>query len=268
MAASTARRGRVSIEHGDAAPLRLVAYLRVSTSDQVNNGVSLDAQRERLAHHAKAHGYELAAIEADEGVSGKVPPTKRPGLRRALDMIKSGDADGIVCVALSRLSRSVRDILKLADDARRYDWHLLSISEHIDTSTAAGRMVLTVLAALSQMERELVGERTVHALDQIAREGRARSRFIPFGYRVDGAEDATELRAGDTRKLIEHEGEQRILGRIIQLHKHGEGMGARLIARHLNERGMVNPRTGRPWHRSTVSALLRTIRRRKAAMSV
>jgi site-specific DNA recombinase len=65
-------------------------------------------------------------------------------------------------------------------------WRLVSVNEHLDTESAAGRLVLTVLAALSEMEREQIGERVTDAMAYIAREGRGRSRFIPFGYRTAG----------------------------------------------------------------------------------
>ena len=244
--------------------LRLVGYARVSTEDQATTGVSLAAQEVRLKAHAKAHGYRLLRIETDEGVSGKVPPSRRPGLRRALDAVKDKKADGIAFLKLDRLSRSVRDILSLADDAQRRGSHIVSVHEHIDTSSAAGRFTLGVLALLAQMEREQVGERTVMGMAQVAREGRARSRFLPFGYRIKGADKRTVVKAGDRRQLVEHPAEMRLLRRMQKLR--AEGLGARRIARELNAKG-TNPRTGRPWNPSTVAALLRTAKKRAAALA-
>jgi len=243
-------------------PKRLVGYVRVSTDEQATNGVSMDAQRSRLRAHAKAHGYSLVAIESDNGTSGKVPPRKRDGLQRALAMIDGGDADGLVFLKLDRLSRSVRDILQMADEAKRAEWDLLSVSENIDTATATGKMILTVLAALAEMEREQLGERTRMGMDQVAREGRARSRFLPFGYRVSGAAKATTVRAGDTRRLTEHPEEMVILKRMLRLRASGDG--AYRIAGALNAKGIVNPRTKKPWATSTVAAILRTAQRRAA----
>src|SRR6185436_9566170 len=157
----TPRRTR---EDAPGRVLRLVGYIRVSTDDQALHGVSLDAQEGRLqAHakaHAKAHGYKLVAVERDEGVSGKVAPARRDGLTKAMAAIQLGYADGLVFLKLDRLSRSVRDILRLADDARRGGWHLVSVSELIDTSTATGKFTLGVLALLAEMERDQIGERT------------------------------------------------------------------------------------------------------------
>ncbi len=240
--------------------LRVIGYERVSTDEQVLQGVSLDAQRVRLKAHAKAHGYELVGIERDNGVSGKVPPSKREGLRRALDLIRAGNADGIVFLKLYRLSRSVRDILKLADDARRGGWHLMSVSEHIDTSTASGKFTLGVLALLAEMERDQVGERTRIGMAQLALEGRVRSRFLPFGFRVEGASRATSVKAGEKRKLVADRRETQILRRMLRLRKSGKG--AHLIAKYLNEDRVGNPRTGKPWTTGTVAAIMRTADRR------
>ena len=138
--------------------------------------MSLAAQHERLTAYCTAHGLELVGVEQDAGVSGKVAPAQRPGLARALEAVRRGDAHGVVVLRLDRLSRSTRDVLDLVDETRQGSWRLVSVSEHLDTGSAAGRLVVTVLAALSEMEREQVAERTRFALDAIAREGRGRSR--------------------------------------------------------------------------------------------
>lgn len=264
---SGSRNVRERQQHEASKPvLRLVGYVRVSTDDQALNGLSLDAQRVRIEAHALAHGCELVSTESDQGVSGKVPPRERDGLRRALLLVESGKADGIVFLKLDRLSRSVADILRLADTARRRGWHLVSVQESIDSSTASGKMILTVLAALAEMEREQISERTRVGMEQLAREGRGRSSILPLGFRVHGAPNSTTLRAGDQRKLVEHRGEQAILRRMLALQ--ASGLGARRIAKALNHSGIANPRTGHPWHPSTVATLLRTARRRERATAV
>ena len=239
---------------------RLVGYVRVSTDEQATHGVSMEAQRERLRAHAKAHGYELVAIEADNGMSGKVPPMKRAGLTRAMALVTEGAADGVVFLKLDRLSRSVRDILRMAEDARRRGWDLVSVSENIDTSTAAGKMILTVLAALAEMEAAQVGERTRMGMQQVAREGRARSRFLPFGYRVAGALKVTTSKANDRGLLVEHAEEMKALTRITEMR--AQGLGAHRIAGAFNAAGEVNPRSRKPWTTSSVAAILRTADRR------
>ncbi len=243
--------------------LRLVGYARVSTEEQAREGISMHAQRERLEAYCTAHNYDLIAFETDNGVSGKIPPAKRPGLARALALVSKGEADGLLALKLDRLSRRTRDVLDLVDDSRRGGWRLISVSEQLDTGSAAGRLVVTVLAALAEMEREQAAERTRFALDAIARQGRARSRFVPFGYRT--AAGGTEQTKGDRKAMVPYPAEQRVLRRLRKLRK--KGMGARTIARALEAEGLKNPRSGSPWTPSNVGSILRTLERRDEALA-
>src|SRR5262245_57246388 len=113
--------------------VRLVLYARVSTEDQADHGVSLAAQRERLAAVVAAHGYEAIRVEVDAGISGKTPPLRRPALARALAAVRAGEADGIAVLKLDRLSRSTTDTINLVESAERDGWRLLSVSESLDT---------------------------------------------------------------------------------------------------------------------------------------
>ena len=246
-----------------SSTLRLIGYVRVSTEEQARDGVSLDAQRERLSAYAVAHGAELVGIEADEGVSGGVEPSKRPGLSRVLERLEAGEADGLVVLKLDRLSRSTRDVLELVDETRRRGWRLVSVNEHLDTDSAAGRLVLTVLAALAEMELEQIAERVTEAVAHIAREGRGRSRRIPFGYHT--ADGERELRKGDRRQLVKHDQEQKQLAAMFRRRKQGEG--ARRIAHFLNRRHGGNPRTGEDWKPANVASILRNYERRAEALS-
>lgn len=240
-------------------PARLVGYIRVSTEEQARDGLSLDTQRERLTAYAAAHRAVLVSVEADNGLSGSIAPERRPGLARALARVRRGEADGIAVVKLDRLSRSTRHILDLLDAAQKAEWRLVSVEESLDTRTAVGEFTTTILAGLAQMERKLIGERTREAMRQIAREGRARSGRLPFGYRTRANPEATQAVAGDRSPLVENTEEQRLLGRMLNLR--GRGLGARRIARAMNAESR-NPRTGREWTPSTVQKLLATADRR------
>ena len=239
------------------ATVRLIGYVRVSTEEQASEGVSLAAQRDRLAAYATAHGFDLVAVVEDAGVSGRVAPDKRPEMARALARIRRGEADGLVAIKLDRISRSTRDVLALADDAQRLGWRLVTVSEALDTGSATGRFTLTILAALAELERAQISERTQAALAQVAREGRQRSRHAPFGYR-------TEAQAGSKARLVEDPAEQGILRTILDLD--ADGLGARRIANTLNQSGTTNPRTLGPWTHGTVAAILRTVDRRAKAL--
>jgi site-specific DNA recombinase len=214
-------------------PLKLVAYVRVSTDDQVSNGVSIDAQQDRMRAYASAYGHEIAATEIDAGVSGGVAPDKREGLSRALARIKSKEVDGILVYKIDRLSRSARDIVDMAADADRRHWHLVSVCERIDTSSATGEFALGVLALLAQLERKQIGERTKMGLAQVAREGRARSYRLPFGWRLGDRNIRNTTTAGGGGKLVAYEPEQKIIRSMLALK--ANGFGAWRIARTLNE---------------------------------
>ena len=140
-------------------PTRTLAYLRVSTEKQADRGVSLDAQRAKATAYAQLYELELLEVIVDAGESAK--SLDRPGLQRALGMLKRGEADALLVVKLDRLTRSVRDLGHLVE---KYfapgKAALLSVGEQIDTRSAAGRLVLNVLASVSQWEREAIGERT------------------------------------------------------------------------------------------------------------
>jgi hypothetical protein len=121
--------------------LRTIAYLRVSTEKQADRGVSLDAQRAKVNAYVELYDLELAEVIVDAGESAK--HLDRPGLRRALGMLKRVEADALLVVKLDRLTRSVRALGHLVE---KYfapgKAALLSVGEQIDTRSAAGRLVL------------------------------------------------------------------------------------------------------------------------------
>src|SRR5438132_10485934 len=138
-------------------PTRTIAYLRVSTERQADRGVSLDAERAKAKAYAELYDLELAEVIIDAGESAK--SLKRPGLQRALGMLERREAEALLIVKLDRLTRSVVDLGSLVE---RYfapgKAALLSVGEQIDTRSAAGRLVLNVLASVSQWEREAIGD--------------------------------------------------------------------------------------------------------------
>ena len=216
-------------------------YVRVSTDEQVSEGISLRTQRARIRAYAKAHGWELRRIFADEGVSGR--SMDRPGLQRLLERVRGKQGEAVIVYRLSRLSRSTRDLLTLSEDTfAEGNTHLVSITEHIDTETVLGKFFLTIMGALAQMERELIAERTRATL-QFKREQGELLGSVPFGYRES-------LRVPD--KLVQDRSEMAVVRRIARMRK--EGVSFAKIAAALNEDGVPTKR-GRKWYASTVSAI-------------
>ena len=163
-----------------------IGYVRVSTQEQVTEGVSLDAQRDKLKAYCKCSGIKLIDIKADEGISGGT--LERPGLQAALAMLRRGTANTLIVVKLDRLSRSLRDVCTLVEDYfgnERY--HLLSLCGMANTHSAAGRMVLMNLANYAQFEREMISERTRDALRHMKAQG-VRLGPAPYGFALSDEE--------------------------------------------------------------------------------
>jgi DNA invertase Pin-like site-specific DNA recombinase len=233
----------------------LIGYVRVSTEEQAREGLSLEAQRERLTAYCRAMGHELVGVETDAGVSGKVAPDRRPGMALALAAVERKEASGIVAVKLDRLSRSTRHVLDLVERAERKGWQLHSVGEQLDTGSACGRLIVTILGALAQMEREQVGERTRDGMAQLLREGRTRSSTVPFGWRRV---------VGDARRLEAEPKEQVILAEMLELR--AGGLGVKAIEKRLAEMGVVNPRTSAPLRWKQIDRILCTAERRSAVL--
>jgi site-specific DNA recombinase len=136
---------------------RIIGYVRVSTDKQVNEGHSLEGQRTKLEAYAVVMGLDLVGIETDAGQSAK--SLDRDGLRRALEALDAGRAEGLLVTKLDRLTRSVKDLGDLVERYFSGRFSLLSVGDSIDTRTPGGRLVLNVLASVAQWERETIRER-------------------------------------------------------------------------------------------------------------
>ncbi len=201
---------------------RTVAYLRVSTDKQADKGVSLDAQRAKVDAYAALYDLELVDVVVDAGASAKT--LDREGLARALGMLRTGKADALLVVKLDRLTRSVRDLGELVDTYfASGKAALLSVSEQIDTRSAAGRLVLNVLASVGQWEREAIGERTAAAMAHKAAQGDYCGGAAPYGYAVEDG------------RLVPVEAEQMVIAAALEAR--AAGLSLRTVARVLAERG-------------------------------
>lgn len=221
---------------------RAVAYLRVSTEKQADKGVSLDAQRAKVEAYAQLYELELVEVVVDAGVSAK--SLVRTGLEKALGMLKSGRADALLVVKLDRLTRSVADLGELVETYfQSGKYALLSVSEQIDTRSAAGRLVLNVLASVSQWEREAIGERTSAAMQHKISQGEYTGGDAPFGYRL----------GDDGVHLAEHPKEISVVNEAKRLR--AAGLSLRAVARTLEANG-ARSRTGRPFFAAQIARMV------------
>ena len=218
--------------------MKAIGYIRVSTEEQATHGISLDAQRAKLEAYALTKDLTLVGIVEDAGKSAK--DLRRPGVQKILTMARRKEVDAVIIVKLDRMFRSTVDALTTAQDFDRRGVALHSISESLDTQSAMGKFFFTLTAALAEMERGLVGERTRAAL---ARKKDKREVYgkVPYGFEaVDGM-------------LIQNQEEQNILRRIRRLR--ADGMSYQKVADALNGMG-VSAKQGGQWDRVRVFKIM------------
>jgi DNA invertase Pin-like site-specific DNA recombinase len=221
--------------------MKAIGYVRVSTEKQADFGVSLEAQSEKVRAMAVVQGAELTEVIIDAGESAK--SLNRPGMTRLLTLVDAGAVDAVIIAKLDRLTRSVKDLAELLERFNRRGVSLVSVAESLDTGTAAGRLVLNIMTAVSQWEREAIGERTRDAMHHKRANGE-RVGTVPFGYRM----------AADGLHLETDSAEQGILSHIRELK--GTGYTTRMIADELNRQGYTT-RRGTAWRFQYVAAALR-----------
>jgi len=218
-----------------------VLYTRVSTAGQAAEGVSLEAQSARIIAHCLVNNLEVIGSFCDAGISGK-STKNRPEFNKALELACSKKAV-LVFYSLSRVSRSTRDLLDISEKVKKAGAGLVSIQDQIDTSTAMGTFLFTLLAALCALERELIGERTKGALAHLKATGRKTGGHVPYGYNWDG-----------DGALMKSDSEQAVIAVMMDLHGRSETPSA--IARHLNTAGITS-KLGGKWSGKVVNGILK-----------
>jgi DNA invertase Pin-like site-specific DNA recombinase len=214
-----------------------IGYCRVSK--EKTEGISLQAQAAKVRAMAVVHGAELVEMVQDGGESAK--SLNRPGLQRVLAMVQDREVQAVIVAKLDRLTRSVRDLCELLELFERRGVALISVAESLDTSSAAGRLVINIMAAVSQWEREAIGERTRDALRHKRSQGE-RVGNIAFGFRL----------AADGKHVEKDPGEQTVLTEISRLRASGVSM--RRIAATLNGRAL-RTRRGTAWRLEHVARI-------------
>src|SRR5437867_3651414 len=139
--------------------MRVIGYIRVSSEAQGESGNGLEAQRQAIEQEAARRGWELVDVEQDV-MSGKALDG-REGLERAIARCERGEVEAVVIARLDRLIRSVSDFAALLERSRRRGWQMVALDmTGVDTTTATGEFLAVVIAAVAQLERRVIGERT------------------------------------------------------------------------------------------------------------
>ena len=158
-------------------------YIRVSTEDQAREGFSLGEQQERLEDLCKFKRFKVHKIYQDAGISAK-DMEHRPGFQEMLNDMKNGIINCIVAYKLDRVTRSVKDLEALITELEENDCYLVCDRDEVDTSTANGRFFIRMLTVLSQLEIEIVSERTKFGLGGAIKAGHLPGT-CPLGYYRD-----------------------------------------------------------------------------------
>ena len=160
---------------------KCVLYPRVSTEMQVD-GYSLEGQKNGLKRFADREEMEIVGIYEDAGKSGK-SIEGRPAFKKMLSDIKNGlEIDYILVYKLSRFGRNAADILNSLEFVQSYGINLICIEEGIDSSQTSGKLLISVLSAVAEIERENIIEQTMNGRREKARQGGWNGGFAPYGY--------------------------------------------------------------------------------------
>lgn len=220
--------------------MKLVGYVRVSTEDQARNGVSLADQEAKIRAYCELYGHELREVITDAGMSAK--NLRRPGAQTVLEMVRQNQTEGVVVAKLDRLTRSVRDLADIVELCGKRSVALVSVAEQIDTSTAAGRMVVNMLGVISQWERETIGERTSAAIQYKRANGQSYSgRYAPYGYQKQNGQ------------LVPVECEQDVIAVVVGL---SGTYSVRAIGRELETRGLCRRNGAASWPHKIVGKII------------
>ena len=213
-------------------------YIRVSTEDQAREGFSLGEQKEKLLQLCKFKEYEVYKIYEDAGISAK-DMAHRPAFQEMLSDMKKGKINYIVAYKLDRVTRSVRDLEELIAVLEKYNTYLVCDRDDVNTSTANGRFFVRMLTVLSQLEIEIVSERTKFGLNGAIKSGHLPGT-IPLGYKKDG-----------NKKTVIDETTKDIVIRIYNMYL--EGKSYQQIANIFNQEKVLEPKK---WRDSTIQKIL------------
>jgi site-specific DNA recombinase len=222
--------------------MKAIGYVRVSTEEQSQQGVSLSNQEQKIRAYCVAKDWEMIAVIRDESCSGK--DLNRPGVQEIIKGCRKRTFDVVVTMKLDRLTRSVKDLGYLVEDVfNKHGIAFSSLQDNFDTSTANGRMVMNILATLAQWERDIISERTRDAM-QFMKSSLKLIGAVPFGFNLAGKE------------LIPNPDEMKTVAKLIVMK--GQGTSYQKIAGLLNE-DSIPAKNGGKWHPKTVMGVMRHI---------
>jgi site-specific DNA recombinase len=211
--------------------VKIAGYVRVSTQEQVSEGMSLEAQENKIRSWAEANDHEVIEIFVEEAVSGSKLLSERLQGKRIAKLLEARRpaVDAIVVVRMDRLGRDAAEQLSLIKKARTGRVGLVAISQHLDLASPHGRAMAQISAVFGELERALIAERTAETLKSMREAGRVYNH-APFGWRAEG------------EYLVRDDAEQATLSRLVEL-RH-QKLSFHKVAATLNEEGHATKRGG------------------------
>ena len=211
-------------------------YIRVSTEDQAREGFSLGEQEEKLKQLCAYKEYEVFKVYCDAGISAK-DMEHRPKFQEMLNDMKKGKINYIVAYKLDRVTRSVKDLEELITLLEENHCYLVCDRDDVNTSTANGRFFVRMLTVLSQLEIEIVSERTKFGLNGAIKSGHLPG-IVPFGYKKEN------------KKTVIDESTKPIVERVFNLYL--EGNSYQTIANIFNKEKVLN----KTWYDSNFEKMI------------
>jgi DNA invertase Pin-like site-specific DNA recombinase len=220
-----------------------VLYTRVSTTEQVEGGVSLKDQEEKLLAYCKLQGLDPVHIIREEGISAGKPLATRPGGYELLEMVKRREVGHVIALKLDRLFRDAADALNVtkAWDNAGVALHLVDMGgQSMNTASAMGRFFLSTMASFAELERNLIAERTTAAMKYKKKHKEVYSP-VPFGYDREGDNLQPNKEEQAAVKLIKK--------------RRAAGITLQAIAGELTKKGIKTKRGGK-WYAGTIKYIL------------
>jgi site-specific DNA recombinase len=214
--------------------LRCGIYLRISTLDQ-KEGHGIELQKTRCNAMAILKDWEVVKFYMDEGVSGTTQEAQRPAFSEMLKDIEDGLIQGVIVYALDRIGRRTQIVLRCIENLAEKNVKVISCRENLDTSTATGNFMLTIFAALSQLEHDTIIERMKAGTEERRKKDGDIGGPIPYGY---------ERMPGGGVKIVEEKAE---IVRMIFLMRYGDRMYTEEIVSEMNRRGIPSPVKKTEW---------------------
>lgn len=235
--------------------IRCAGYVRVSTEEQAESGLGIEAQITRITAQAVVKGWPEPVFYYDEGISGTKAPDKRTGFAQLLRDIDDGKINAIITIDLSRLGRIASMIIVLLEKFNKKNIAYVSCKENFDTSTPQGKATLQLFAVIAELERNQIAQRTREALHEKSRRDGETGGRLPYGYRR--IFDIVETKNGPTRKAVGVEIDEEaahIVRMVFSLRQSGKTL--RTIAEVVRSTTVLPGPQGGKWTFATIQDIL------------